>query len=218
MATSNIPYPQDPTLVGQRAATRTKTEDSVTKHFQRVILETGRTTTFKGVGATFRMPGVATTPHNLFYITNATSSTVLVAIRKLEISVIGTAANTALVTPALFRLTTLPTGGTAFTKTSTDSRDTSSASVIVAGAASADGTASAITGTAVGQRITSGLLPTMVTSGVYPGQRVYDMTSGMDEFPLTLNAQQGYLLQMITASVVTNHYVVEVAWEEYTEF
>ncbi len=38
----------------------------------------------------------------------------------------------------LYRLTTLPTGGTAMTKTSVDSADTSNSSVVIRGKASAD--------------------------------------------------------------------------------
>lgn len=220
MADSFIPYGADPGTVGRRAATakRNMTRDTVTAdfHHDEVVVVERKIITFRGAGATFRIAGLASTPHNLWSIENAAGSTVLVALRYLNMYTVATAASATLVTPALFRITTLPTGGTTFTKTSKDSRETSNASVAVRGASSADGTASAITATAAGQRLTSALQPTMVTSGVYTALGK-DLIMA-EEYPYILNAGQAYLLQNITASAVTVHYVVECAWEEFTEF
>lgn len=218
MADSFVPYGSDPGTVGRRAATvkRTMTRDGVTAdfHHDEVIVADRRIRTFRGAGATFRIPGTAAL-QNLFTIENAAGSSVLVALRHVRLWVVGTAAVANLVTPSVYRITTLPTGGTTFTKTSVDSRESSNASVVLRGAASADGTASAITATVGGGRLASALLPTMVTSGVFPAAPV-DIVHHSD-YDYVLNAGQAYLLVNITASATTMHYVVDVEWDEFTE-
>jgi len=218
MATDRIILPGDPVNPGRNEATRSRTEDGNIKHWSRVIVEDNRIRTFRGAGSTFRIPGVTTTAHNLWSIENAAGSTILVALKKLHLYVVNTAVSALVINPALFRLTTLPTGGTPFTKTSVDPRDAASnASVVVRGGASVDGTAgTVITATAAGQRLTSALLPVMVTSGVYPAT-VIDMLEGMDgEF--LLGASQSYLLQIPGGSNTAFHYIVNCEWEEFTEF
>lgn len=225
MPTDNIPYPQDPSAIGRRGATRSRTEDAVTKHWDRVIVEDERIRTFKGVGATFRIPGSAATPQNLWSIYNTTGSSIIVALKELWVTSAQTVAN--LTHPpwyTLTRITTAPTGGTAFTKTPVDTRDAASAAnVEVRGGASVDGTAATITATAAGQRLASAHGNQLYTAvGVLQAMRIDILAAVANDFPLLLQANQGFLLQVNTAAaadnLATRSHIVDCAWTEFTEF
>lgn len=87
MATDNIPYPADPGTVGRREATRSTTEDAVTKQWPRVIVEDNRIRT----GIYYGSPAIATVQAaahaagaGFFWIINPVGSSVTVAIRRLR--------------------------------------------------------------------------------------------------------------------------------------
>ena len=116
------------------------TKSAVVYDDQVVVPESNRLPTFRGFVASFRTIGTAASPHNLFSIENAAGSTVLVAIRHLELAKDATAASTAVASQIFVsRPSALPTGGTAATKIASDSSLSSSASVVVRHASSADG-------------------------------------------------------------------------------
>lgn len=226
MATDNIPYPVDPATVGRRTATRSRTEDSVTKQWDRVIVEDNRVRSFRAVGATFRIPGSAATPQNLWTIENTTGSAVAVALRRLHVVTAQTVAN--LTHPpwfALFRLSTLPSGGATMTKTHPDGRsaDTSANNVVIRQGASADGTASAITATAAGARLATAIGGQLYTAvGALQPVTADLLENVTDEGELVLAAGQALLLQAMTAAaadnIATRSYLVDFAFEEFQEF
>lgn len=226
MATDNIPYGPDPATIGRRTATRSRTEDNVVKQFDRVLVEDNRIRSFRGVGATFRIPGSGATPQNLWSIENATGSTVAVALRKLLVVTAQTVAN-ATHPPwfALTRITALPTGGTPMGKAHPDGRsaEASSASVVVRQGASADGTASAITATAAGTRFATEMGGQLYTAAGVLQPLTADLLENVtNEGELILGPGQAYLLQAITAAaadnIATRSYLVDFAFEEFQDF
>lgn len=106
-----------------------------------------RVPSFKGIVASFRVPGVAAANTPYFSIFNKTGSGVLVAVRELLVAHEFPAATGTMRTNSITRVTTAPTGGTLHTPTALDTGLSHNANVEVRGAASADGTASAITST-----------------------------------------------------------------------
>lgn len=189
------------------------------------IEHTGRIASFQGVGATFRIVGNAATPQNLWTLENATGSTVFVALKTLDIVMHQSGASVVL--PPWFSLTrisTVPTGGTAITKTAIDTGDgtTSSGSVTSRGAASADGIASAITATAAGQRLASASSVQLYTAvGLSGNPEEIDVLKHVPkDWVLVLRAGQSFLLQIIAAAaadnIATRSMHVNFAWEEFT--
>lgn len=178
--------------------------------------------TFKGSAASFRILGTAATPHNLFTIENTAGSAVTVRIRRLVVQLDATAVLIA-VMPLVktSRAAAIPTGGTVLAKSNFDTSLTSAANVIVRGANASDGgTATAITATAgdimwqqycmrlhtaVGQVLSpdNPLLPTLIETD-----------------PVVLAANQAIMCQVVasigTSNPATNHWFVQVMWEEDT--
>lgn len=225
MATDKLILPSDPSPAGRYEATRSKTEDAITKHFPRIITEPARTITFRGIYGSFRVPGSAATPQNLLTISNASGSTVLVGLRELRVWTMPTVATITVVPPilSLYRITSVPSGGTAATKTSLDSREAASnASVTIRGPASADGTATAITATAAGQRLSAEYAAHQYALGLLHPIATDVLAAIPVEYPLIMAAGDSYLLQLTTAAaadnVATRHFVVECMWEEFSEF
>lgn len=225
MATDQFLYPADPSPVGRRAATRSRTEDGVLKHWQRVIVEEAQVESFHGIGSTFRIPGSQALAQPLWSIENTTGSAVIVEIKELQVATAQSVANTTM--PPwfyLFRTTTMPTGGTQFTKTSVDSRDSASAAnVIVRGGASADGTISAITAPFVAPRLFSNFGGQLYTAvGVYQSLPVDVIPSQAVGHPLLLQAGQAYVLHVTAAlaadNIAARSFIVSCRWNEFTEF
>ena len=229
MPDSFVPYAADPATVGRRQATvkRTETRDGVAAEFHRdeVLVADRRIRTFSGAGGSFRMVGSGATPQNLWTIENAVGSAVKVALRKLQVAMMQTASSA---TPSpvlsLYRIGTLPTGGTPAIKVPTDGTNAAQVSanaVVVRGGASADGTLSAITATAAGGRIATAFASFMLTSGTLMGE--IDMLANVDDpRDLVLGANQAYLLQLTAAAAADNiaarHFLVDFAWDEFSEF
>lgn len=104
MATDNIPYPADPGTIGRREATRSKTEDAVTKQWPRVIVEDNRTRS----GVYYGSPAIITVQASahgagagFFWLINPVGSTVVVAVRRMRFA---SQHGTALATPTSPRI------------------------------------------------------------------------------------------------------------------
>jgi len=167
----------------------------------------------------FRTLGTAATPHNLLTIEN-THATTLVKIKRITVQLDATAVLIA-VMPAVKsgRATGVPTGGTTLAKTPFDTTATSDGAIIVRGATASDGgAATAITSTmgniiwqqycmrmhtVVGQVLAedSPLIPTLC-----------------ETTPIILRQNEALLVSVVaaigTSNPATNHWAVQVAWEE----
>jgi hypothetical protein len=181
------------------------------------------TSLFKGLVSSPRTLGSGGSPQNLFSIENAAGSTVLVGVRRLTVQMDSTAALIAVATQFKTSRPTaaLPTGGTALAKGAFDTDLTSSGSVVARGATASDGgAATAITATAgvIGWHQFAMRLHTIA------GQVVMDdepLIPGLCETdPIVLRAGQALLVQIVQATPANNkatdHYVVNCAWEEFT--
>lgn len=226
MANSDIPYGPDPVVVGRRSATKSRVEDSVTRHWERVIPEDNRLRTFRGAGATFAIPGNGALAQPIWSLENTSGSGVIVAVRDLFIwSFAGAASATIFIAPSAytFRTTVMPTGGTTFTKVSKDTRDSgSAANVIVRQGASADGTASAITAPFVAPRITQRPVSHWATMVGFAQPIPADMLESTVDNEILLQPAQALVVHananVAADNAATRRWFVDFAWEEFTEF
>lgn len=229
MPDSYIPYGADPGTVGRRQSTvkRNETRDSVTADFHRdeVIAIDRRLRTFRGAGATFAIPGTAALAQPLWSIENTTGSAVIVAVKDLFVwSFAGAASATIIVLPwaYTFRTTTMPTGGTTFTKVSQDTRDSGSASnVIVRQGASADGTGSAITAALVAPRLTQRPVTSWATMVGFAQPLPTDLLESTVNNELLIQAGQAIVVHANANAAgdnaTTRRWFVDFSWEEFTE-
>ena len=178
-----------------------------------------------GRAATFRTPGRAgTAGQKIFSIFNAVGSTVVAEVHRITIDMTQTVAKAVTVLPPairVYKVTTLPTNGTALTKMSEDSGGTAtSASVTVIGDASADGTSS---GTALTSTLTTGsfftqeFAPRILTA---VGHETADRIELLESGGIKLRAGEGLVVMLdyvlATQNPVTDMWLVGVRWEEYT--
>jgi hypothetical protein len=189
-------------------------------HDQYVIPTTPRVVSAQVMTSTFRVAGLASAAQTIFFCQNAAGSTVLMAVRRLSLQVEANAAVTTVAPSAYtYKVTSsLPTGGTATTKHLFDSNDSSSASCTANCAASAEGTASAITWTAPagtpGWRQFIMRMHTLAGQVLYPDESLIPLLCDTD--PIILRAGQALVVQINIASVTTTHYTVNCMWEEFT--
>lgn len=223
MADSFVQLPADST--GKKLHTYDR---GTAGHDQYVHITDGRLITFIGRVATRRTPGRAgTTGQKLFSIHNATGSAVVVDIDKITVDIAQTVVKAVTVLPPVLRLwkvTVLPTNGTALTKVAEDSNQlpTSSSSVTVLGDASADGTSSTTTLTATlpaGTIITQEFAPRMITAAGYEMFDRVEFLNGQDEV-VTLAPLEGLVLfadyVLATQNPVTDMWLATCRWAEYT--
>lgn len=176
------------------------------------------TVSFEGAAGTFRILGNAALLHNLFSIENAVGSAVNVRILSLTVRLDATAVLiTVMPTIKTTRPTALPTGGTVLTKVALDTNKTSSASVILRGANAAEG------GAATAITATQG----PILKAEY-SMRMHTLVGQIDgnpraldtERPIILRAGQAILVCVesapATSNPATNHWQVDVEWEEFT--
>ncbi|MBA2525764.1 MAG: hypothetical protein H0V18_08280 [Pyrinomonadaceae bacterium] len=195
-------------------------------HDQYVVPTDLRSVSYKGRVATFRTPGRAgTVGQKIFSIHNATGSTVLVDLHKVTVDLAVTAAKAVTVLPPLIRLwkvTVLPSSGTALTKVADDSALTSSASVTVLQDAQADGSSSA---TALAATLPAGTIATqeyaarlITAAGFEPMDRA-EFLGGEGEV-ITLRALEGVVVfidyVLATQNPITDQWAVTARWDEYT--
>jgi hypothetical protein len=181
---------------------------------------------YSGHVSTFRTPGRAgTTGQKIFSIHNATGSTIAVDIHKLIVGHSQTVVTAVTVIPPIIRLwkvTVLPTNGTALTKVADDTGGTAtSSSVTVLGDASADGTGSGTTLTATlpaGTVVAEAFAPLLVTAvGQVASNQIAFLTDSLET--ITLRALEGLVVFLdytnASANATTDSWTVNCAWEEY---
>jgi hypothetical protein len=184
----------------------------------------GPVPTYSGRVNTFRTPGRAgTAGQKIFSIHNATGSTKIVRVNMLAVDIVQTVIKAVTVLPPVIRawkVTVLPTSGTALTKVAMDSALSSSASVTVLGDASADGTSSATALTATlpaGTVLTQEYAPRMITAA---GYEMFDRTVFFDgDTFVTLRALEGIVLfldyVLATQNPTTDMWIATCEWDEF---
>ncbi len=193
-------------------------------------IDASRIVSFKGRANSLRIPARAATTQNLLSLHNATGSLVKVRVNRVwtdKISAAAAGVAPTVIAPLLrlYKVTVLPSLGTAMTKVAQDSLLASNASVTVLNDASADGTssASALTATLPAGNIWSEcFVPRTLVVGTSASTftELFDREVFLesDSDFITLNALEGVVLQISApaAMVVTDHYVAGIEWEEYT--
>jgi hypothetical protein len=185
-----------------------------------------RAITFYGRCCTFRTPGRAgTTGQRIFALHNATASAVLVDIERLTVDTVSTVVKAVTVLPPtirLYKVTVLPTSGTAGTKVARDSALTTNSSVTVFQDASADGASSATALTATlpaGAVISQVFAPRLITAAGYEVLDTFQFLSGLNEL-VTLRPLEGIVVSLdytlATQNPITDMWSVDCKWTEYT--
>lgn len=181
-----------------------------------------RTVLFRGRASTFNTPGRAgTAGQKILTIHNATGSTVVVKVRKIVVDLAVTVVKAITVPPPMVRVwkfTAAPTNGTALTKNKIGGTTTSSASVVVTGDASADGTGSGTTLTVTlpaGSFISQEYAGRFITAAGYePADR---MEFVFDEY-CQLNALEGLCVFLdytaANQNPTTDRWMSSVEWTE----
>jgi len=182
---------------------------------------------YRGWASTFRTPGRAgTTGQKIMSLHNATGSTIVAEVQKVVVDLVQTVVKAVTVLPPnirLYKVTVLPSNGTALTKVAVDSSAAAtSASVTCLQDASADGTSSATALTATlpaGAVVTGEFAPRLITAA---GYEMFDRTeflTGSSE-SVVLRPLEGIVLMLdyvlATQNPITDMWVAGVRWEEYT--
>lgn len=169
-------------------------------NYQEVIPRAEVEATFRGRATTYRSVGRAgTTARRLLAIWNATASGKVVYVNQLSIDFANLAAQAVTVIPPpvrVYRITAIPTNGTALTKNAKDTALTSNANVTLYGDASADGTnsASALTATTTaGTALVQEFMPRLITGA---GYEMADRMELLNDRGIVLRADQGLVLSL----------------------
>lgn len=183
---------------------------------------------YSGKAVTFRIPGRAgTTGQNLASIHNATGSTIVVELHKVTIDIAVTVIKAVTVLPPVIRLykvTVLPSNGTALTKVADDSSGTAtSSSVTLLQDASADGTGSTTTLTATipsGAVLAGEFAPRLITAAGYEMADRIEFLADSELNSVILRPLEGIVVRLdytaTTQNPITDSYLVGLVWEEYT--
>lgn len=184
-----------------------------------------RTVSYRGRGSTFRTPGRAgTTGQKIGSIHNATGSAVLVDVEQIIVQSTETVVKAVTVLPPvirLYRVTVLPSNGTAVIKAPRDSAQSSAAALTILGDASADGTssASALTATLGTGVITQAFADRMITAVGTDLHQRFSFLAGLDEL-VTLRPLEGIVVMLdyvlATQNPVTDMWLVNFKWTEFT--
>lgn len=236
VSAASLPLPTGAASETTLAALNTKTPalgQATMANSQPVVLASNQSTipvsmaaasvTFWGRASTFNTPGRAgTAGQKILSLHNATGSAVSVSIKKVIVDLNQTVVKAVTVPPPILRLwkvTVLPTNGTALTKVKIGGTGASSASVTVLGDASADGTgsASALTATLpAGTFITQEYAGRLITAAGYePADRVEFLGDGTT---VTLGALEGVVVfldyTLATQNPTTDRWIAGVEWTE----
>ena len=177
---------------------------------------------FKGRACSFRTPGRAgTAGQKILSLHNTTASPVTITINKVFVDLIQTVIKAITVAPPIVRLwkvTVLPTNGTALAKNKIGGSTTSNDAVTVLGDASADGTGSGTTLTATlpaGAILTQQFAPRYITAVGYEEADRMEFLGGTK---ITLGALEGVVLfldyTLATQNPVSDQWVAGVEWTE----
>ena len=174
------------------------TKDVSGVHFQRFIPSDEVEATFRGRASTYRTVGRAgVVARRLLTIFNAAASGKVVTVNTVAVDFAQLVAIAVTVIPPpirIYRITALPTNGTALTKVAKDTALTSSASVTLLGDASADGTNSAAALAAVtvaGSALTQEFFPRLITGA---GYEVADRIELLSDRDVVLRPGEGLVL------------------------
>lgn len=193
----------------------------------RQVVMVGDHGSYSGHASTFRIPGRAgTTGQKLFSIHNDTGSSIVADIKKITVDNAVTVIKAVTVLPPIIRLwkvTVLPSNGTAVTKVTDDSSSTAtSASITVLQDASADGTGSGTALTATlpaGTIFAQAIAPRLITAVGYESQDRLEFLGGEGE-SLTLRPLEGLVVfldyTLATQNPTTDMWIVGCRWEEFT--
>lgn len=197
---------------------------------QYVIPIRDRVGSFSGRAATFQTLGLGTTAQqNLLTIANTTGSAVIVAVNRITVDLLTTAAAgiaPSVVVPVVrVRRATGVSAGTVLTKTAKgDSAQTSAANVEIRGATASDGgAATAITATN-GGLLAQKFSPRLLVVGT-SASTLYEPVDTIPFFygepDITLKAGEALLVSLegmtaATGNPTTNRWIAEVDWDEYT--
>lgn len=198
----------------RRGSTSTDVSD------QYVIPVLDRVVSYRGRAGSYRTPGLAgTVGQKLFAIHNATGSAVIVDVEAISVDVYQTAAR--VVAPPILRLhrfTALPTGGASLGKVAEDTTMTSSTSVTLWQAASADGTGVTLNVTIPAASILT--QEPVARALTLVGYEQFDRADYLDKGPITLRALEGIVVNLdytvATSNPTTDMYTCNVRWSEYT--
>lgn len=187
---------------------------------QYVIPVLDRVVSYRGRAGSYRTPGLAgTVGQKLFAIHNATGSAVIVDVEAISVDVYQTAAR--VVAPPILRLhrfTALPTGGASLGKVAEDTTMTSSTSVTLWQAASADGTGVTLNVTIPAASILT--QEPVARALTLVGYEQFDRADYLDKGPITLRALEGIVVNLdytvATSNPTTDMYTCNVRWSEYT--
>lgn len=178
---------------------------------------------FRGMAGTFRIPGRAgTAGQKILSLHNATGSTVSVSVNKIVVDTVTTVIKAVTVLPPVvrvYKVTVLPTNGTALTKNKIGGTSTSNASVTVLGDASADGTGSTTALTATlpsGTILAQEFAPRLITAaGFEMGERI-EFFNGVE---VILGALEGVVVMLdytlATQNPTTDMWTANIEWSEY---
>ena len=187
---------------------------------QYVIPVRDRITSFQGRAGTFLTPGRAAVAQKILALHNATGSSVTVNVSKIKVDLLTTVIKAATVVPPIIRVhrfTAIPTNGTTLTKVTSDTAQSSNASVTAWQDASADGTSSGTTLT-----VTTGSIIDQVWAA-----RLVAVASGYEPMDVacftldeTLRPLEGicvFLDQAVvtTGNPTTDKWIASINWEEY---
>ncbi|HXI15386.1 MAG TPA: hypothetical protein VNM48_03370 [Chloroflexota bacterium] len=229
---------QTTTLATVPSASAIATDDVGGVHYQKMKLDLGgdglsvpvsgavpvteRSVLFRGRASTFRTAGRAgTVGQKILSLHNASGSTVTVTVEHVIADLMMTVAKLITVAPPVIRLwkvTALPTNGTALAKTKIAGTTTSNASVTVMGDASADGTGSAATLTATlpaGAIITQEFAPRFITAA---GYEMADRLEFLVQSDVELGPLEGVVVfldyVLATQNPITDMWLAGVQWIE----
>jgi hypothetical protein len=192
---------------------------------QYVIPVKDELTSFRGRAATFPTIGGAGTPAQQIMQTifNAVSSTVVVRVNRVTLDLLTTVVKAATVVPPivrLYRITALPSAGTANTKTALDTSMSSSASVTcLQGTASDGGALTAITATLpAGAFIAQKFAPRMLSAVGYEPVDTIPFLYGEPDCVLRAGQGLAVVLDNSTSSSnpATDFWASELDWDEFT--
>lgn len=177
---------------------------------------------FNGRASTFRTLGRAgTVGQNILSLHNATGSAVTVNVNKVMIDLYQTVVKAITVAPPVLRLwkvTVLPSNGTALAKTKIGGSSTSNASVTVLGDASADGTGSGTTLTATrptGTFISQEFAPRFITAA---GYEMADRIEWLGGTEVVLGPLEGLVVFLdytaAGSNPITDMWIADIEWTE----
>lgn len=220
MGESIVQLPPDST--GRKLRTRQRVIGANTIEEQYFIEASERVVTAEVLATSFRTLGAAATTHTVFGIENGAASGLIVGVRRLSIQVDATVALT-VVAPSVktSRISGTIAGGTALSKVTMDSNDSSAALVRAVGATASDGGGATAISTGVG---TSFWTQLTMRHHTLVGQALMDDAACIpvlsDTTPVFIRPGQSLLVQIVAAAAssnpATNHWILNAMWEEFT--